>query len=241
MAQVIIPCSDKKKDAAPTLCLNGRPISFVANPAAPDQRRPWDPIAPGNPRTWIHCVADYNWMGHLNPIDTSVKVTICGGLDLWCAGTLYDRLDYSAIIELIGFDNVFILSAGWGLIRADFRIPPYDVTFSSGIKVKGHAKIKPHDRAIQPKLVDNPPGMPLRVFVYKQYFPFINQILPLPAASIEPCNGRVRSWVFKPAKNWIRGFVMPPAPRNGPCPCRCGFALPNMNCGQQPGRVVPVV
>jgi hypothetical protein len=39
------------------------------------------------------------------------------------------------------FDNSFyILSAGWGIIRADFRIPAYDITFSTAPKVPEYAR-----------------------------------------------------------------------------------------------------
>jgi hypothetical protein len=31
--------------------------------------------------------------------------------------------------------NFFILSAGWGLVNSDYRLPKYDVTFSSGKKI----------------------------------------------------------------------------------------------------------
>jgi hypothetical protein len=34
------------------------------------------------------------------------------------------------LVEKFGIEKVFILSAGWGLIRADFLTPNYDITFS---------------------------------------------------------------------------------------------------------------
>ena len=35
------------------------------------------------------------------------------------------------LVEIFGIDNVYILSAGWGLIRASFLTPNYDITFSA--------------------------------------------------------------------------------------------------------------
>ena len=37
---------------------------------------------------------------------------------------------YTQLVKVFGIDNVYILSAGWGLIRASFLTPNYDITFS---------------------------------------------------------------------------------------------------------------
>ena len=52
-------------------------------------------------------------------------------------------------MKKFGKSRVFILSAGWGLIRSDYLIPDYDVTFSS--KGKEYAKRK---RKIEQKFKD---------------------------------------------------------------------------------------
>lgn len=38
---------------------------------------------------------------------------------------------YRELADALGWDNVFILSAGWGLIRAGFWTPDYNITFST--------------------------------------------------------------------------------------------------------------
>jgi hypothetical protein len=43
---------------------------------------------------------------------------------------LYEPNVYDALAVYAGVSNLFILSAGWGLIRADFLLPYYDITFS---------------------------------------------------------------------------------------------------------------
>jgi hypothetical protein len=43
---------------------------------------------------------------------------------------LYENKTYGLLVDRFGFDNVYILSAGWGLIRSEFLIPYYDITFS---------------------------------------------------------------------------------------------------------------
>jgi hypothetical protein len=44
-------------------------------------------------------------------------------------------------VDRFGLENVYVLSASWGLIRADFLTPYYDITFSSSAdayKIKGY-------------------------------------------------------------------------------------------------------
>lgn len=45
------------------------------------------------------------------------------------AHKLYKPKIYTQLVEVFGIDNVYILSAGWGLIRASFLTPNYDITF----------------------------------------------------------------------------------------------------------------
>lgn len=44
---------------------------------------------------------------------------------------LYAHPAYGRLFQKFGADNLFILSAGWGLLRSDYRLPQYDITFSS--------------------------------------------------------------------------------------------------------------
>ncbi len=69
--------------------------------------------------TWRDLLAEYNATG-ANP------------LGLLPAYRLYRHQVYGQLAGRYGVDNVFILSAGWGLIRADFLTPKYDITFSAG-------------------------------------------------------------------------------------------------------------
>ena len=47
------------------------------------------------------------------------------------AWQLYDRPVYRELVHALGAENVLILSAGWGLLSADFLTPNYDITFST--------------------------------------------------------------------------------------------------------------
>jgi hypothetical protein len=43
---------------------------------------------------------------------------------------LYENTTYGSLVNRFGIENVYILSAGWGLVRSDFLTPHYDITFS---------------------------------------------------------------------------------------------------------------
>ncbi len=44
---------------------------------------------------------------------------------------LYGNNAYKRLVAHLGTQKVYILSAGWGLVRADFWTPYYDITFSA--------------------------------------------------------------------------------------------------------------
>ena len=44
---------------------------------------------------------------------------------------LYKNDCYRGLVNRFGLDNVYVLSAGWGLIRSDFLTPYYDITFNA--------------------------------------------------------------------------------------------------------------
>ena len=122
---VVIQCAASKDPRAGHLVdENGSRALFVAHPAeAPYNRsviyrRPDDSIRDG--RAWRDEVLEYNnRRGEDNPM---------GLLPAW---QLYDRPVYRELVHALGAENVFILSAGWGLLSADFLTPNYDITFST--------------------------------------------------------------------------------------------------------------
>lgn len=233
---IILPCANRKKPNAPTFCLNGVTVDFVANPNTPNQRRPWDRIVPESERTWIHCVADYNNLGHLSPNDTQAGVSISNNRELFCAGTLYVNQAYSDIIASIGFRNLFILSAGWGLVRADHRLPTYNITFSTAKKTPAHARIKQDERKQQPKL--QPDGIHLdearlEVFVGKEYKRFLEDWIPHEKYHSHPPTGR-RTWYYQAAIDFIQEADKTDQLHPLACPNSCDFLKPELCCGPLP-------
>jgi hypothetical protein len=132
---VLVCSSSKTKD---WFWYKGQAIKFVASPQmAPKDEftyyKPDDPI-PGENRTWRDLVLN----GQNDP-----------GIDLVPAYKLYvhklhDRDIYEDFYEEFG-SLFYILSAGWGIIRADFKIPAYDITYSDATKVPPFAKRKKAD------------------------------------------------------------------------------------------------
>ena len=119
---VVIQCAaSKRPDAGHLVTANGKPVDFVADPqAAPADAshvyaRPDDLSDTG---IWRTVLSRYNQQPGGNP------------LGLYPAYQLYENKVYRGLVERFGVQNVFILSAGWGLIRADFLTPSYDITFS---------------------------------------------------------------------------------------------------------------
>jgi hypothetical protein len=119
---IVIQCAAKKQpDAGRLVIPGGKPIIFVAEPeTAPQNRdcvyaRPDDLAQDG--LTWREVLVSYNNAGD-NP------------LGLCCAYQLYVNKAYKQLVDRFGSPSVYILSAGWGLINANFLTPYYDITFS---------------------------------------------------------------------------------------------------------------
>lgn len=121
---IVIQCAARKRpDAKTFLAADGRRVVFVARPdLAPRQAgvihvRPDDNSGAG--KTWREKLLAYNADPRANP------------LGFLPAYRLYAHDTYGTLAEKFGVRNVFILSAGWGLIPATFLTPYYDITFSA--------------------------------------------------------------------------------------------------------------
>lgn len=121
---VVIQCaSGKNPDAGHLRRTNGQEVMFVADPeiAPADESyayaRPDDVSDTGE--SWRAVLFTYNADPENNP------------LRLLPAWQLYNNKTYELLTAHCGLERLFILSAGWGLVRADFLIPAYDITFSA--------------------------------------------------------------------------------------------------------------
>jgi hypothetical protein len=146
---VIIQCAGRKqRHAGHLVTTQGTPVLFVASPDSSGERRGRHFARPDDVsdtrKTWRQLLWEYNQTPQINP------------LGLLPAYQLYQNPIYARLVERFGIDKVFILSAGWGLIRADFLTPDYDITYSVSVeplnrRKKGHVY---HDFCMLPECVD---------------------------------------------------------------------------------------
>ena len=125
-AVFVIQCAATKRGSAGCLrAEDGRRVVFVANPSiAPESsdrlyKRPDDRMDAN--RSYRDAVVTYDRQWRKNPQDNPY-----GLLAAW---RLYKPPVYEDLVRRFGIPRVFILSAGWGLIPADFLTPCYDITF----------------------------------------------------------------------------------------------------------------
>ncbi len=121
---IAIQCASTKKPHAGVLRAgDGRRVLFVTRPE----------LAPNDDHTlWAHPdgrseVPGVTWRQQLEQLNK-------GGANpfgLLQAYQLYKPTAYERLVAKFGLRQVLVLSAGWGLVRADYLLPSYDVTFSS--------------------------------------------------------------------------------------------------------------
>ena len=165
---IIIQCAADKYNHGACFLRNsdGRRVLFVADPR--EYRcmeflacRPDDTV-PGETATWRERVL------YLNQREEP------GGSMLSCAAELYKHPVYRELTEEFGWENLFILSAGWGLVRGDFRLPYYNITFSNAKNVSKYAKRKRHDQGWKDFChLDLDDERPLVFFGGKDYAPLL--------------------------------------------------------------------
>ena len=134
--KIVIQCASGKKPDAGSFIEGGEKIIFVAKPSLASgnscyiYRSPNDIASDGS--TYIEKLTQYNRQGN-NPFN------------LLPAYKLYTNDVYRALVNKYGIMNIYILSAGWGLIRADFLTPRYNITFSTANNVNPEFRRKKSD------------------------------------------------------------------------------------------------
>ena len=115
-------CSFSARRRQPFHAIDGQKVLFVANPgAAPaDVSHAYarsDDASDIGPSWWTVLRQDNADPGH-------------NALGLIPAWQLCANRAYGFLADHCGPERFYILSAGWGLMRADFLTPAYDITFS---------------------------------------------------------------------------------------------------------------
>lgn len=131
--RIVIQCAGSKHVSAGSFTAPDKKlIKFVANPNSDFSDKSYAYARPddaaGNGQTWRERLLAYNTdHAEQNP----------DGLLQACQ--LYKKPIYMDLTKKFGVKNLFILSAGWGLISANFLTPDYDITFSN---IKGQPHVK---------------------------------------------------------------------------------------------------
>ena len=158
--KIVIQCAGRKKREAGYLkSLDGRRVCFLAYPEyAPENgdiiyARPDDLSDTG--RTWRDELLFYNENPGNNPL---------GLLPAW---KLYEDSTYGELAQKYGTENLYILSAGWGLISANFLTPKYNITFSS--KGERHVRRNAEDQYKDFSMLSMNKGEPVVFFTCGPY------------------------------------------------------------------------
>lgn len=160
--KIVIQCAASKDPAAGMMTTSdGTSVLFVADPARAPTRtdvvyaRPDDLAEDGQRGRDV--LLHYNQQPGSNPL---------GLLPAW---RLYRHPAYGKLVERFGAANVCILSAGWGLIRADFLTPAYDITFSA--QAEPFKRRRPSDAYADFNLLEGQDNEPVAFFGGKDYLP----------------------------------------------------------------------
>ena len=161
--KVVIQCAGtkaKKKRSFRTS--DGRWVKFVAHPGEAEERegqfcaRPDDLSEDGS--TWRERLLSYNAAPGENP------------LKFLPAYRLYRNDAYRSLEGEERLD-LFILSAGWGLIPATFLTPDYNITFSNNPKISPAFRRRRSDVFHDWSMIDDSSSEPLIFLGGKDYLP----------------------------------------------------------------------
>ena len=168
---VVIQCAagknrpaSKDPNAGYLATANGKPVLFVADPA--DETAPWRPeveyrrpddIAPSG----------LSWRDELIKYNKIYRDTGANPLGLLPAWRLYKDSAYEYLVNQLGEDKVFILSAGWGLIPAPFLTPDYDITFSGN--AEAYKRRRKQDRYADFSMLPKDASHPIHFLGGKDY------------------------------------------------------------------------
>ena len=146
---------------------DGKPVLFVGDPAiAPrgsevEYRRP-DDIAPSG----------LSWREELVKYNKTYRDTGANPRCLLPAWRLYANPAYKHLVNQLGKDKVFILSAGWGLISAPFLMPDYNITFVG----KGYKRRYKRDRYADFSMLPKDASHPIHFVGGKSYVPLFLEL-----------------------------------------------------------------
>lgn len=192
--KVIIQCAASKTRGAGCLqTQTGQRVKFVARPKEASPNDDWLYARPDDPsdllgQTWRQQLVDYNGRRD-NP------------LRLFEAFRLYKRDVYRALVDRFRIENVFILSAGWGLVRASYLLPDYDITFSQVRSCESYKRRRPSDQFMDWCHLSEEDEGPAYFLGVEKYLPLLTKLTDgLPLEKVVYYAGS--SGPYLPARGW---------------------------------------
>ena len=166
---VVIQCAKSKQTNAGFLRTpDGKKVLFVNDPRDAPAREGCVHAHPDGTTDTGH-----TWREKLRAFNQSRGDNPLGLLPAW---RLYKDNIYSRLAHEHGVENLYILSAGWGLIAADFLTPCYDITFSRAKNVEPWKRRKADTRYNDFNMLPEESEGPIVFFVSKKYAPLAREL-----------------------------------------------------------------
>ena len=159
---IVIQCAASKQPTAGHLrSSDGRKAMFVANPQLAPASYDYSYVRPDD-------LADtgISWREELQRYNREQSDNSLGLLPAW---RLYQNPTYELLYRKYGPDGFYILSAGWGLLRADFLTPYYDITFSNARNVEKYKRRSQRDAYADFRMLPDDTDKPVVFFGGKDY------------------------------------------------------------------------
>ena len=213
---VVIQCAASKQPSAGHLRRDdGRRMIFVAQPNLAPENADYIYARPDG-----RVDTDLSWRQQLLVYNREPADNLLGLLPAW---QLYKNPTYELLYQKCGPDNLYILSAGWGLIRADFLTPAYDITFSNS--TEKYKRRRRRDAYSDFRMLPENTTKPAVFFGGKDYvnffcdltgqmqgprYVFYNSVNPpdAPGCQLHRFQTRTRiNWHYKAARAYVEGHI----------------------------------
>ena len=136
--KIVIACAGSKRTGAGLMrTIKGKSVKFVAQPKLAPQDTHYDYAMPDD-------ISDYgaSWRARLCAYNAMHEKNGDNPFGLLSARELYKSQIYGKLVEKYSAENVYILSAGWGLVLANFLLPDYDITYKQNVKKEDKYKCR---------------------------------------------------------------------------------------------------
>jgi len=163
----VIQCAGAKRhDAGCMRQRSGETVLFVGDPVTA-------PTAPGSVYARPDDLSDdgTTWRDQLLRYNDTPGDNQWNLLPAW---RLYRHPVYGRLVKKFGASSVYILSAGWGLIGAEFLTPDYDITFSNS--AEPYNRRSPRDRYADFNMLPASSSEPIFFFGGKAYISLFDSL-----------------------------------------------------------------